>query len=50
MWIGYLDDFPDCLTQGTSLADLKEHLLDLHKDLTAGMIPFVRRHADLPLS
>jgi len=32
-WLGYLDGFPDYVTQGSSLADLKEHLLDLHNDL-----------------
>ena len=46
-WLGYLDEFPDYVTQGTSLTDLEEHLTDLHKDLTAGVIPNVRRHADL---
>jgi hypothetical protein len=46
-WIGYLDEFPDYSTQGISLEDLKEHLLDLHRDLTSGVIPSVRRHAEL---
>ncbi len=46
-WLGYLDEFPDYVTQGTSLEDLKEHLSDLHKDLVSGMIPNVRRHAEL---
>jgi len=46
-WIGYLDEFPDYWTQGKSLADLKAHLRDLHKDLTSGEIPCVRRHAVL---
>jgi len=49
-WIGYLDEFPDYLTQGTSLEDLKEHLADLHQDLSSGAIPFVRRHAKLELA
>jgi len=49
MWLGYLDEFPDYMTQGTSLADLKEHLLDLYKDLSSGVIPNVRRHAQLQL-
>ena len=49
MWLGYLDEFPDYMTQGTSLDDLKEHLLDLHNDLTSGLIPSVRRHAEMPL-
>ncbi|MSR64766.1 MAG: type II toxin-antitoxin system HicB family antitoxin [Verrucomicrobiae bacterium] len=47
MWLGYLDEFPDYMTQGTSLDDLKEHLLDLCKELSSGAIPSVRRHAEL---
>lgn len=49
-WIGYLDEFPDYQTQGASLEDLKAHLADLHKDLTSGNIPNVRRHAQLELA
>ena len=48
--IGYLDEFPDYQTQGTSLEDLKTPLADLHKDLTSGAIPNVRRHAGLELA
>ena len=32
-WLGYLDEFPDYVTQGESLVDLKDHLLSLHEDL-----------------
>ena len=39
VWLGYLDAFPDCMTQGTSLEDLQAHLLDLHRDLSSGVIP-----------
>ena len=46
-WIGHLDEFPDYVTQGESLDDLKAHLLDLHADLAGGKIPFARRHAVL---
>jgi hypothetical protein len=49
-WLGYLDRYPDYMTQGTSLDDLKEHLLDLYKDLSAGVIPGVRQHAELELA
>jgi predicted RNase H-like HicB family nuclease len=34
-WLGYLDEFPDYLTQGESLNDLKDHLGDLYRDLSA---------------
>jgi hypothetical protein len=42
-WIGYLQEFPDYWTQGENLDDLKEHLRDLHRDLTSGELPGVRR-------
>lgn len=32
-WLGYLNEFPDYWTQGLSLNDLKNHLLDLYLDL-----------------
>jgi hypothetical protein len=49
-WLGYLDEFPDYLTQGESLEDLKAHLADLHKDLAGDVIPAVRRHAELEIA
>ncbi len=50
MWLGYLDQYPDYMTQGTSLEDLKEHLLDLYKDLSSSVIPNVRQHSELELA
>jgi hypothetical protein len=49
-WLGYLEEFPDYLTQGESLEDLREHLRDLHRDLTSGEIPAVRRVAELEVA
>lgn len=49
-WLGYLDEFPDYLTQGEGLVDLKAHLADLYRDLTSGEIPCVRRHAELEVA
>lgn len=37
-YIGYLDEYPDYLTQGESIDDLKVHLLDLYNDLSSGAI------------
>ncbi|MBK9983507.1 MAG: type II toxin-antitoxin system HicB family antitoxin [Saprospiraceae bacterium] len=37
-WLGYLEEFPDCMTQGTSLEDLKVNLADLYKELSGGTI------------
>ena len=39
MWLGYLDEFPDYLTQGESQLELEENLRDLYRDLTSGQIP-----------
>jgi len=39
IWIGYLDEFPDYLTQGESILELEENLRDLYRDLTSGEIP-----------
>jgi hypothetical protein len=49
-WLGYIDEFPDYLTQGDSLADLKVHLIDLHRDLSSGEIPCIRHHDELELA
>lgn len=48
-WLGYLEEFPDYLTQGESLGDLQDHLKDLFDDLTSGAVPGVRRVAELAL-
>ncbi len=47
MWLGYFEEFRDYLTQGESLEELRENLLDLYKDLTSGEIPGIRRVAEM---
>jgi len=49
-WLGYLQDFPDYWTQGTTVEDLRDHLKDLYKDITSGEIPGIRRVEDLVIS
>jgi predicted nucleic acid-binding protein len=39
LWLGYLEEFPDYLTQGETIEELQENLRDLYKDLTSGEIP-----------
>ena len=46
-WLGYFEDYPDYMTQGESLDDLREHLKDLFLDLTSGEIPGIRKVAEL---
>ena len=50
MWIGYLEEYPDYMTQGQSLEELKENLKDIHDELTSGTIPCVRKVAELVVS
>jgi hypothetical protein len=49
-WLGYFDQYPDYITQGESLDDLKEHLRDLYVDLTSGEIPAVRSVGELEMA
>lgn len=49
-FLGYLDEFPDYETQGESFEDLKEHLLDLYKDLYEGSIPGILHHGELVIA
>ncbi len=42
MWIGYLQNHPDYLTQGETLEELKENLIDIYKDIGDGLIPNVK--------
>jgi hypothetical protein len=35
MWLGYIEEFPDYMTQGTTLEELQENLKDLYDDLQA---------------
>ena len=50
MWLGYLEEYPDYMTQGASIEELQSNLKDIYKELTSGTIPHVRRVAELQVS
>lgn len=50
MWVGYLEEYPDYMTQGESFEELKENLADIHKELTSGTIPCVRKVAEMEVA
>jgi predicted RNase H-like HicB family nuclease len=50
MWLGYLEEYPDYMTQGESLDELKENLKDIYQELTSGNIPCVRKVAELDVA
>jgi predicted RNase H-like HicB family nuclease len=47
MWVGWLEEYPDYRSQGTTLDELIENLVDIYADLTSGDIPKVRKHGEL---
>ena len=50
MWVGYLEEFPDYMSQGTTIEELEENLIDIYKDLTSGKIPSVHRVGELEIA
>ncbi|MEW6214857.1 MAG: type II toxin-antitoxin system HicB family antitoxin [Nitrospirota bacterium] len=50
MWLGYLEEYPDYMTQGESIEELEENLRDIFKELASGHIPCVRKVAELQVS
>ena len=50
VWLGYLSEYPDYMTQGDTLDELKENLKDIYKELSSGSISCVRKVAELEVS
>ena len=50
MWLGYLEEYPDYMTQGESIEDLQDNLRDIYKELESGNIPCVRKIAELEVA
>ena len=49
-FLGYLNDYPDYVTQGYSKEELLEHLQDLLKDLESGEVPYVRKVEEMAIA
>jgi predicted RNase H-like HicB family nuclease len=50
MWLGYLEEFPDYMTQGETLEDLQDNLRDIYQEATSGKIPAVRHIGELAVA
>ena len=35
MWIGYFEEYPDYMTQGETLEELKDNLRDIYNELSS---------------
>jgi len=46
-FLGFLNEYPDCQTQGMSREELVSHLRDLLNDLEPGEAPFIGTVKDL---
>lgn len=46
-WLGFFEEYPDYWTQGKTIEELEENLMDVYSELTSGTIPCVRRVAEL---
>ncbi len=42
MWLGYLEEYPDYMTQGETSEELEENLKDVYDELNSGNISCVR--------
>ncbi len=45
--MGWLEEYPDCGTQGESIEELKKNLADIYREVAAGRIPCVQRVGEL---
>jgi predicted RNase H-like HicB family nuclease len=46
-YLGFLNDYPDYLTQGMSKEELVGNLKDLLVDLESGEVPYIRKVEEL---
>ncbi len=49
IWVGWLEEYPDYRSQGTTLDELKGNLVDLYSDLNPGEIPEVHKYGELTI-
>jgi hypothetical protein len=50
MFIGWMEEYPDYKTQGGTLQELVDNLLDIYNELTGGNIPNVLHVGELQIA
>ena len=50
MWIGWMEEYPDYWTQGETIEELKENLVDIYHELNSGSMPSVRKVGELVIT
>ena len=38
-FVGHIQEYPDYETQGRTIDELKDNLLDIYKDISGGLVP-----------
>lgn len=46
-YIGFLNDYPDYVTQGSTKEELAENLKDLLTDMESGQVPYIHKVEEL---
>ena len=49
-YIGFLNDYPDYQTQGTTKSELTENLKDLLVDIQSREVPYIRKVEELQVA
>jgi hypothetical protein len=49
-FIGFLNDYPDYMTQGVTKEELIENLRELLRDINSNEIPYIRRVEEMAVS
>ncbi len=49
-WLGYIEEYPDYMTQGKTIEELKENLISLYKELTDGKIKGIRKVEEIEVA
>jgi predicted RNase H-like HicB family nuclease len=47
MWVGWLEEYPDYRSQGSTMEELKENLKDIYQEIIGGKIPNIRHVGEL---
>jgi hypothetical protein len=50
MWLGYLEECPDCWTQAETEEELRENLASIYRTLSSGALPRIRKVAELEVA
>lgn len=50
MWLGYLEEYPDYMTQDKTKKELKDNLKNIYSELNSGNIPCVRKVEELEVA